>query len=297
MAWSLLLLLAAAWLFGISTAAGATRRLPADMDEPRFSSRPLGGRVFVIDPGHGGIDGGCSAAGYLEKDVVLPVGIELARLLRAAGARVGLTRNQDMELGHMNPGPGSRYHRDLAMRVKVSMQLGPDLQISLHANASHSQQMSGAMVFYRPGRPDSRRVALRLLEALRQVMPGNQNAALPADLYVLRRVPYTAVLVELGFLTHPGDRAVLARPEGQTKLAATLYSAVERYYIEEARSLEADRHPPTSRFGPTLAPLLRWTPATRETPAVGDTPVAGITPPAGRELLHSAVSCPGYPQR
>lgn len=221
------------------TSAGAPRA-----GAPRFEQTPLVGRVLVVDPGHGGIDGGCVADGHLEKSTVLPVAQELTRLLRAAGARVGLTRNQDMELGHMHPGPGSRYHRDLAMRVAVSRRLGPDLQISLHANASRDPRAQGAMVFYQPGRPDSRRVALWLLEALKALMPGDQNAALPGDFFVLRQVPYTAVLVELGFLTSPVDRKVLVSPEGQARLAHTLYEALVRYYSEEGRSVELERHAP-----------------------------------------------------
>ncbi|HEY8498640.1 MAG TPA: N-acetylmuramoyl-L-alanine amidase [Limnochordales bacterium] len=209
-----------------------------------FAGTPLVGRVFVVDPGHGGIDGGCSAAGYLEKDVVLAVGLELARRLREAGARVGLTRVDDMELGHMNPRPGSRYQRDLAMRVAVSRRLGPDLQLSLHVNASRSPEMSGAMVFYQPGRADSRRVAAALLDALRQVTPGNQNAVLPGDFYVLKRAASSAVLVELGFLTSPRDRPVLVSPEGQRRLADALFRALLRYHEEEAASLERDRQAP-----------------------------------------------------
>ncbi|NLG68509.1 MAG: N-acetylmuramoyl-L-alanine amidase, partial [Firmicutes bacterium] len=157
-AWGMVILVLAGTVTGASAAAA-----------PRFAQPPLVGRVLVVDPGHGGIDGGCVADGYLEKDVVLPVAQELSRLLRAAGARVGLTRNQDMELGHMHPGPGSRYHRDLAMRVAISRRLGPDLQISLHANASRDPRMHGVMVFYQPGRPDSRRVAHWLVEALRDL--------------------------------------------------------------------------------------------------------------------------------
>ena len=252
-AWGMVVLM----LAGIVTGASATATAAA----PRFAQTPLVGRVLVVDPGHGGIDGGCVADGYLEKDVVLPVAQELTRLLRAAGARVGLTRNQDMELGHMHPGPGSRYHRDLAMRVAISRRLGPDLQISLHVNASRDPRMHGVMVFYQPGRPDSRRVALWLVEALRDLMPGNQNAALPGHFFVLRQVPYTAVLVELGFLTSAVDRAILVSAEGQARLANALYEALLRYYLEEGRSIELERHTP--RAVGAIPSGRRWKPRRR----------------------------------
>ena len=191
------------------------------------------GRVFVVDPGHGGIDSGCHLGPIMEKEIVLAVGLELTRLLRQAGARVGITRNQDMELGHMTPRGVSRYHRDLRTRVALARRLGPDLYVSLHVNASRNPSMNGAVVFYGLGRADARRAAAVILEELQEVMPGNQNAALPADLFVLRENPYPAVLVELGFLTHARDRRVLTDPDGQKSLAAALFRALMRAHAHE----------------------------------------------------------------
>ena len=226
---------------------------------------PLLGRVFVVDPGHGGVDGGCSVGSVLEKDIVLAVGLELTRLLREAGARVGITRNQDMELGHMMAWGGSRYHRDLRTRIAVARRLGPDLYVSLHVNASRSPTSRGATVFYGLGRADARRAAAILLQELQQVMPGNQNATLPADLFVLRENPYPALLVELGLLTHPRDREVLTRREGQMSLAAALFRGVLKAHAHEpvlprgpAQAIDrpAPASPPVSaaRFDPALCP-------------------------------------------
>ena len=231
---------------------------------PTFEGFPLVGRVFVVDPGHGGIDSGCHVGPVMEKEIVLAVGLELTRLLRQAGARVGITRHQDMELGHMMSRGGSRYHRDLRARVTVARRLGPELYLSLHVNASHNPSMNGGVVFYGLGRVDARRAAGIILEELRQVMPGNQNAVLPADLFVLRENPYPAVLVELGFLTHPRDRRVLTDPDGQKALAAALFKALVRAYAHEpvlpasppAGEPPGALPPPVraTRFDPTLCP-------------------------------------------
>ena len=237
---------------------------PGAAGPPAYEASPLIGRVFLVDPGHGGIDGGCHVGPIMEKAIVLAVGLELTRLLRQAGARVGITRNQDMELGHMLARGGSRYHRDLRARVALARRLGPDLYVSLHVNASRDPSMSGAVVFYGLGRPDTRRAAAILLEELRQVMPGNQNAALPADLFVLRENPYPAVLVELGFLTHPRDRRVLTAPDGQKSLAAALFRALVRVHAHEpafpapppAEEPMGGPPPPVqaARFDPALCP-------------------------------------------
>lgn len=198
-----------------------------------FEAYPLAGRVFLVDPGHGGIDSGCHAGSLMEKDIALAVGLELTRLLRQAGARTGITRNADMELGHMMAGPRSRYHRDLATRVALARRLAPDLFISVHVNASRHPSHYGAMVFYRVSDAVSRRAARLILEEVRAVAPGNQNAALAADLYVLRQHPHPAVLVELGFLTHPQDRQLLTSPQGQRALAGAIFRGVVRLFAQE----------------------------------------------------------------
>lgn len=200
---------------------------------PPASDRPLLGRTIVLDPGHGGIDGGCSAAGYLEKDLVLAVGLQLTQHLRDAGARVGLTRNLDMELGHMTGGSDDRHRRDLATRVGVSRRLGPDLFVSLHTDASRATSAGGALVFFKPDRPDSRQAARRILSELRRLVPGPNNAALPGNLYVLRTNPYSAVLIELGFLTSPSDRALLTSPAGQGLLARAVLAGILGFFTED----------------------------------------------------------------
>ena len=78
----------------------------------------------MIDPGHGGIDGGAvSASNILEKNVVLAVGKELARQLSASGRYdVRLTRSTDVFIS-------------LDQRLGLSSSNDVDLFISLHADS------------------------------------------------------------------------------------------------------------------------------------------------------------------
>ena len=63
---------------------------------------PLSGKVIVIDPGHGGIDGGASFNNVLEKNMNLEVSLKLKRMLERDGANVILTRAKDVSLDHLN---------------------------------------------------------------------------------------------------------------------------------------------------------------------------------------------------
>ena len=52
---------------------------------------------MVIDPGHGGIDSGTNGVnGLMEKDMVLAEGLRLAKVLKARGYTVHMTRDTDI---------------------------------------------------------------------------------------------------------------------------------------------------------------------------------------------------------
>src|SRR5690625_4531876 len=60
---------------------------------------PLAGKVIVLDPGHGGVDGGAVGADQTsEKEITLILSRKLRAYLQQAGAEVYLTRETDDEL-------------------------------------------------------------------------------------------------------------------------------------------------------------------------------------------------------
>jgi len=95
-------------------------------------SRPL----VVIDAGHGGHDpGAMSADGLQEKDLTLKVARAVRdELLSSGRVRVALTRDDDRYL----------LHRD---RFEIARKLGAALFISIHCDAAHNAEASGATVY------------------------------------------------------------------------------------------------------------------------------------------------------
>jgi N-acetylmuramoyl-L-alanine amidase len=93
-------------------------------------------RIVVIDPGHGGEDpGAIGATGTREKDVVLAVARKLQKSLDETGEfKAFLTRRGD-------------YFVALYDRVRIAMEYGADLFISLHANANNSRSVRGSSVY------------------------------------------------------------------------------------------------------------------------------------------------------
>jgi len=109
---------------------------PAAYRLPRIhgddDSRPL----VVIDAGHGGHDpGAMSADGLQEKDLTLKVARAMRDELVASGrVRVAMTREDDRYL----------LHRD---RFEIARKLGAALFISVHCDAAHNAEASGATVY------------------------------------------------------------------------------------------------------------------------------------------------------
>lgn len=108
----------------------AVYRLPRIHGED--DSRPL----VVIDAGHGGHDpGAMSTDGLQEKDLTLKVARAMRDELVASGrVRVAMTREDDRYL----------LHRD---RFEIARKLGAALFISVHCDAAHNAEASGATVY------------------------------------------------------------------------------------------------------------------------------------------------------
>jgi|GEM_PF-870631 len=207
-------------------AAAAPKQAHAPGKDGSF---PLAGRRIVIDPGHGGIDPGCHLGEATEKEISLDVGLLLADELRARGSDVFVTRTEDVELSPYGRTQRTRHGRDLEARVLLAESHNGEILVSLHVNAAKSDAMGGGMVFYHPDSHESRRLAQNILAHLKEVVPGNQNASLPGDFYVLRHSKMPAVLVEMGFLTHRTDRSLLLSKEGKERLARAIAQGIADY--------------------------------------------------------------------
>jgi N-acetylmuramoyl-L-alanine amidase len=103
------------------------------------AAKPVIGRLrrIVVDAGHGGHDPGAKGArGTQEKDVVLGIALRLAKKLRDdLGLDVVLTRSTDVFL-------------ELQERTAIANQVGADLFVSVHANASLNRGASGIETYY-----------------------------------------------------------------------------------------------------------------------------------------------------
>lgn len=111
--------------------------LPKAAETGKAKERQLGNRpvVVVIDPGHGGVDGGATRDGYLEKDLVMQFALELEEaLIRTGRYRAELTRRDDVFLS-------------LPDRISVARERGADVFLSIHADALSEGNATGTAVY------------------------------------------------------------------------------------------------------------------------------------------------------
>jgi len=188
----------------------------------------------ILDPGHGGIDGGAvGESGTLEKDLNLAVAKRLSEILTDCGVNVLLTREEDTLPD--SGGEGSRKMRDLQARLAV-MQEHPDaLFVSIHMNRFPSSAVRGTQIWYAEGE-GSAALAEAILRAVKErLQPDNRRPCKQADsgIFLLHRAVGQAVLVECGFLSCPEEEALLLREDYQTELCLALASAILSHLAAE----------------------------------------------------------------
>lgn len=195
---------------------------------------PSGERyAVVIDPGHGGEDGGCSGRdGTTEKDINLSLSLTLASMLRVGGVDVTLTRTEDILLYDRSVDfKGRKKVLDLAARLDCA-RAHPDADfISIHMNAFPQEKWNGLQVWYSKNDEKSFTLAKEIQSATQTYLqPDNDRRvkAAGSGIYLLDRAVTPAVLVECGFLSNPEECAALAAPEYQKKLSLVIMYAYLR---------------------------------------------------------------------
>lgn len=200
--------------------------LPAPTPTP--AAGELQGLTVCLDPGHGGYDGGAYGrdSGTPEKELNLDVAKRLGELLAQAGARVILTRGEDVALADEG---SMRKRRDLQARVDAAAEA--DLFLSIHMNEYRTRAESGPQVFYRKGQDASRLLAGFLQQHLNAALsPAKPRSASAGKYYVLENLSIPAVLVECGFLSNPAEEALLLTPDYRQRVAEALCEGIAEYW-------------------------------------------------------------------
>ena len=221
--------------------------------------------VIVLDPGHGGSDGGArGVGGALEKTLVLAFCDELKRQLESTKRyTVVMTRENDQYV-------------DLDDRVNIARQANASLFVSIHADTLiEALDVSGTTVYTvadRASDAEAARIAARenaagqgagketrpqqdpgvadilfdlkrretrlyahmfsrrLVDSLRPATRLNHNPERSAGFVVLKAPEFPSVLVELGYLSNAQDVQAMNSPAWRAKTASAMVASIDAFF-------------------------------------------------------------------
>jgi N-acetylmuramoyl-L-alanine amidase len=215
----------------------------------------VAGKTIVVDPGHNGADGQhpeiinqpvpmgtgvkpCETtgtetnSGYTESAFTFDVGTRLAALLRAAGAKVVLTRDSNTGVGPC-----------VNIRAKIGNDAHANVAISIHADgAPESGHGFHVMEPKKVGAPSdavivpSHRLALLVRDSYRartgiptSTYIGTDGINPRADMAGLNLSVVPKVLVECGNMRNAGDAGFLSSTVGRQRIAEGLAAGLAAY--------------------------------------------------------------------
>jgi N-acetylmuramoyl-L-alanine amidase len=228
-----------------------------------IAPQPSGKKVIIIDPGHGGIDGGASSPNHVkEKDVVFAFAKTFVESLNATGRYdVRMTRDTDRFM-------------TLSDRVEFTKASGAELFIAIHADTlrgptgsgttiytlsdkasdeeaaalaekeNHVDSIAGiklseqvgevADVLFELARKESKTFAnllsRNIVDKLKGVTPLTGKPIRSASFFVLKVPDVPSVLIELGFLSNPSDEKKLLDEAWRKTVSAAMTAAVDRHF-------------------------------------------------------------------
>ena len=248
---------------------GGAKKASPESSSAKTSSAVFGARfgkksyTVVVDPGHGGKDAG--AVGYKkrrEKDAVLAVAKRLKRVLEKRGFRVYLTRSRDVFIPlkkrtkfanrknadffisiHANAAPkgGSRYkskgietyflswsRSGRAKRVAELENRADFSNKNFYTKNTYLNSLNREKII------ESNKLAIdlqrQILASLKKKYRGVvDNGVRDGPFWVLVGAQMPAVLIEIGYITHPTEGPRLFNPNYQNLLAEGIANGIESY--------------------------------------------------------------------
>lgn len=197
--------------------------------QPRRQAMP--GMTIIIDPGHGGDDQGAKSLGkptYSEKNFNLVAARFLKQDLEQLGFRTVMTREKDVFV-------------TLDRRARSGQHPANEIFVSVHFNAAQSPDAEGLEVFYYDAKDNPQRttqskaLAQAVYKQVLAVTEAKPRGVKHGNYHVIRESAVPAILIEGGFLTHPGELEKIKDPAYLKKLSWGVAQGISSYLQANAR--------------------------------------------------------------
>lgn len=190
-------------------------------DEPVIKPQPAvpvkkdNKKVIVIDPGHGGSDHGAIRNNISEKNITLDISQRVTSLLEKKGYVVYMTRETDATVS-------------LQDRVEISEDICPEIFVSIHVNSSNSESPNGIETHYY--KDNSLDLAKTVHASMLNHVSANNRGLFKSKFYVINHTTAPAILVEIGFLSNPSERAQLVSESRKQATAKAIAEGIDDYF-------------------------------------------------------------------
>lgn len=172
-------------------------------------------KYIVIDPGHGGSDCGATRNGIYEKDITLDISKRVADLLQKKGYIVEMTRTKDETVS-------------LQERVEFSENINPDVFVSIHVNSSNIESPNGLETHYY--KDNSLVLAKNVHASMLNNITAKDRGLFKSKFYVINHTTAPAILVEIGFISNPSERAQLVSESRKQATARAIAEGINDYF-------------------------------------------------------------------
>lgn len=181
------------------------------------------GVVYVIDPGHGGIDGGAtSCTGVLESHINLQIGLKLKDLMHLLGYQTVMTRTTDTSIHTEGQTIASQKVSDLKNRVQIVNETDKAVLVSIHQNTYPDSRYSGAQVFCNAS-------GKALAQSVQTALNPNRICKTATGVYLMEHINKPGILIECGFISNPEDAVKMTDNAYQNQLCASIATVLATY--------------------------------------------------------------------
>ena len=188
---------------------------------------------ILIDPGHGGQDGGAVCNGVLEKDINLPISRDTADLIRLFGFETKMTREDDNFITDTGRNVKERKLNDMKARLEMYNSDNSNVIISIHQNKFSDSKAYGSQIFYSPNNGDSKLLAQSVKRSVNSLLGtgiDRECKAAGKDIYLLKNTNQPAVIVECGFISNFEECQKLKSEEYQKRISFAVALGLLDYY-------------------------------------------------------------------
>ena len=188
--------------------------------------------IVYLDPGHGGMDGGCNFEELIEKDINLKIALKVKEILVEKGYEVKMTRSVDK---HLCVDKFSK-REDLETRINMINNSEADLFVSIHTNSFVNPKYYGAQVFYSSKLENNVFIGKTIQSYLVENTKTTRIAKSLNNIMVLREIEKPGCLIECGFISNYKELANLKNYDYQQQMALSIAFGIINYNISEVKN-------------------------------------------------------------